>query len=158
MTIQIFVVSLLHQIKQRTKARVRSRIKKRGENKMKTTTIAKAIEIGFDYENSIFETRKELEQEVMDFLNENIEKLEQIEDECEVSGHGSSQFVNYGNFSSSGQIIDYGYDYWYSPADKKHFHSSFLLIDEETGAPYCMNLYQITGENEYNTPKEEENG
>lgn len=120
---------------------------------MKTLTLKKALEIGFDYENSNFETRDELEQEIMDFLSKNEDKLEQREDECEVTSHGRSQHVSYKGFESSGEIIQYGIDYWRTPADTKHFHSSFLEIDEETGYPYCMNLYQLTGKNEYNTEK-----
>lgn len=117
---------------------------------MKTLTIKAAIEIGFDYENSTFETREELEKEVMNFLNENLEKLEIIEDECKVIGHGNSQCVNYGNFSSSGQILDYGMSYWITPADKKHYHSEFLFINND-GKPFKMCLFQYTGKNEWNT-------
>lgn len=120
---------------------------------MKTLTLQKAIEIGFDYENSEFETREELEQLVVDFLHENTDKLSIREDECEVSQHGRSQSVNYKNFSSSGEIISWSYDLWYKPADHKIYHSDFLEIDEKTGEPYKMNLYCFVGENEYNTPK-----
>lgn len=124
---------------------------------MKNLTILKALEIGFSYEDSGFETKEELEQEIMDYLSENTDKLEQREDECEVSSNGRNQHVSYGNYECSGEILQYGPKYWYSSPETKHFHSSFLLIEKD-GTPVCMNLYQLTGENEYNTPKEEYNG
>lgn len=44
--------------------------------------------------------------------------------------------VNNNGYNSSGDIIHYGIDYWRTPADTKHFHSSFLEIDKETGECY----------------------
>ena len=45
---------------------------------MKNLTILKALEIGFSYEDSNFETREELEQEIIDFLSGNLDELEQL--------------------------------------------------------------------------------
>ena len=76
---------------------------------MKTLTLQKAIEIGFDYENSEFETREEFEKEVINFLNDNVDSLERKEeDECKVSQSGRRQSVSYGDFESSGEIISWG--------------------------------------------------
>ena len=118
---------------------------------MKNLTIKTAIEIGFDFENADFENKDELVVMVIEFLNENIDKLPTQENECEVSGSGNKQNVNHGDYSSSGEILQYGYDYWKTPADFKHYHSSFLHIDEKTGECFNMMLFQLTGVNDMNS-------
>lgn len=121
---------------------------------MKNATILQALEIGFDFENSTFEDKEELQKEIIEFLNENVELLPRTEDECEVNGNSNKQFVNHGDYSSSGEILQYGPDYWYLESGSKIFHSNYLLIDGD-GKCYNMNLYQVVTENEYNTPKVE---
>ena len=122
---------------------------------MKTLTLQKAIEIGFDFENSTFENREELEQLVIEFLNDNVDLLERSEeDECNVHQSGRSQHVSYGDFESSGEIISWGPNLWNKPADYKIYHSYFLVIDQKTGEPYKMNLFEYVGENEYNTQRD----
>lgn len=117
---------------------------------MKNATIKKAIEIGFDYEKSEFENRQEFEQEIMGFLNENQDELEKREDECDVTGHGNTQSVNYGNFTSSGEIINYDTDFFKLPANTKYFHSKFLDVDKKTGEPFQMCLYELVRKNDWN--------
>lgn len=105
---------------------------------MKNKTLLAAFKIGFDYENSDFESQEEFEQIVFDFLNENVERLEQIEDECEVTGDSRGQNVNYGDFTSSGEIIQWR-DWWYEPR-QKIYHSNFLYINDD-GQPLQMKLW-----------------
>lgn len=118
---------------------------------MRTLTLKTAIEIGFEYENSDFETREELEAQIMDYLLKNTDKLRKEEDECKVQGKGIRQYVNYDDFSSSGEIITWDAYLWNKPADHKIFHSSFLVIDKKTGEPYEMNLFEYVGKNETNS-------
>jgi len=122
-------------------------------NKMKNLTLLQALQIGFDFENSSFEDKEELQKEVYEFLNENLELLPREEDECDVSGHGSSQYVNHGDYSSGGEILQYDENYWFLQPGSKVFHSNYLFIDNE-GKCFNMNLYQVVRENEYNTPKD----
>jgi len=106
--------------------------------KMKTKTLLIALKLGFDFENSSFEDRDELETEVIEFLSENIEKLPKLKDFCEVSQNGRLQNVNYGNFVSSGEILDYSS--YYGKRKQRIYHSSFLHIEAD-GSAYEMKLY-----------------
>jgi hypothetical protein len=106
--------------------------------KMKTITFKTAIILGFDYGNSSFDTREELEQLIVNFLNDNVEKLPKLKDFCEVHQHNHNQHVSYGNFFSSGEIVDWTSHY----NRRKHriYHSSFLHIEND-GRCYEMKLY-----------------
>lgn len=114
------------------------------------TIITQAIALGFDFEQFTAETElEEVAQAMIDFFNENSEKLEQIEDECEVTGSGSKQHVSYGDFKSDGEIVDFS-DNWNEPPDTKVFHSNFAM--EQDGVMKTMNLYYLVGETDYNAP------
>lgn len=61
------------------------------KNLIKNTIITQAIALGFDFEQFTSETElKEVEQAMVDFFNENSDKLERIEDECEVTTNGKT--------------------------------------------------------------------
>lgn len=116
----------------------------------KNTIIAQAIALGFDFEQFDAETElKEVEQVMMDFFNENSDKLERIEDECEVTSNGRSQHVSYGDFWSDGEIIRFS-DHWHKDPKTKVFHSNFVM--EENGVMKNMNLYYLVGETRENAP------
>ena len=115
---------------------------------MKNTMINQAIALGFDFEQFDSEaTVEEVTTAMLEFFNEKYEELPQIEDECDVTGNGSRQHVSYGNFWSSGEIVDWSAN-WHKPADTKVFHSSFTM--EQDGIMKNMNLYYLVGETDYN--------
>jgi hypothetical protein len=117
---------------------------------MKNLTITTAIKLGYDFDNASFETIEEMEQEIVNFLNENQDKIKKSKvDFCEVNGHGNSQFVNYGPFNSSGEIVNWS-DY-YGQRKQRIYHSEFLGIDEKTGEVFIQKLYCFSGGK--NTPK-----
>lgn len=118
---------------------------------MKAITMKQAIEIGFDFEafdnNS---TLAEIEQAMVEYLNENVEQLPTEEDECEVTTGGRSQNVNHGDFTSSGEIVNFS-EHWSKDPSEKVFHSNYLHIGKE-GKAVNMCLYYLVGETEYNAP------
>lgn len=117
---------------------------------MKNSTIAQALSLGFSFENfSDEDNLKDVHQSMMDFFNENYEKLEQLEDRAEVNSDGRSQYVNYGDFSSSGEIVSFS-ENWHKAPDTKVFHSNFVM--ENNGLMVNMNLYYLVGETDYNAP------
>lgn len=118
---------------------------------MTNTIITQAITLGFDFDQFTDDaTVLEIMQSMHDFFNENSEKLPQLEDECEVSGHGNSQNVSYRDHTSSGQIIDFS-ENWHQVPDTKVFHSDFII--EVDGIMHNMNLYYLVGETDSNAPE-----
>jgi hypothetical protein len=114
------------------------------------TIIAQAITLGFDFSNfSNDDSVQEIENALYDFFNENSEKLERLEDECDVTGHGISQNVSYKDYTSSGNIVDFSENWHHSP-ETKVFHSDFIMEDQ--GVMKNMNLYYLVGETDYNAP------
>jgi hypothetical protein len=133
-------------------ARVRSRIKKRGDYKMKNSTIIQAISLGFDFDQFTDDTTiEEIMQSLVDFMSENSDKLPQQEDECEVTTNGRSQTVSYGNFTCSGEIVDFAIN-WHKDPSTKVYHSDFVQMDKD-GNFYKMNLYYLVGQTEKNAPE-----
>lgn len=117
---------------------------------MKNLTITTAVKLGFDFENSDFETKEEMRQKIFDFLNENLDKIKRSKsDFCKVNGSGTRQFVNFGDFNSSGEIVDWSA--YYGQRKQRIYHSEYLGIDEKTGAVYVQKLYCFSGGK--NTPK-----
>lgn len=117
----------------------------------KNTIIKQAIALGFDFEQFTNDaTIEEITQEMTDFFSENREKLEKIEDECEVTNNGRTQHVSYGDFWSDGEIINFS-DNWEKSPETKVFHSDFVMEDKD-GLMKNMQLYYLVGETEYNTP------
>jgi hypothetical protein len=120
------------------------------KNLIKNTIITQAIALGFDFEQFTAETElQEVEQAMVDFFNENSDKLERIEDECEVTTNGRSQHVSYGDFWSDGEIVDFSSNWSKSP-EIKVFHSDFVM--EQDGVMKNMNLYYLVGETDFNAP------
>ena len=118
------------------------------ENLIKNTIITQVITLGFDFEQFTAETElQEVEQAMLDFFHENSEKLDQIEDECEVTTNGHRQHVSYGDFESDGEIVDFSSN-WSNSPDTKVFHSHFVM--EQGGVMKNMSLYYLVGETEYN--------
>lgn len=116
----------------------------------KNTIIAQAITLGFDFEQFEEETTvEEINQALVDFFNENSEKLERLEDECEVTNNGRTQHVRYGDFWSDGEIVDFSSN-WHKSPETKVFHSDFVM--EDAGVMKNMNLYYLVGETDYNAP------
>lgn len=116
----------------------------------KNTIINQAIALGFDFSQFDAETElQEVEQAMMDFFNENSDRLERIEDECEVTNHRRSQYVSYGDFWSDGEIVDFS-AHWFDDPETKVFHSDFVM--EDNGVMKNMNLYYLVGETDYNAP------
>lgn len=146
-------------IKNETKKTIKTepRCENSGKNKMKTSifnnsVISQAIELGFDFEDFTEETTiEELYQHLMDFFNENSERLEQEEDECDVESHGRNQYVSYGEYNSSGDIVDFS-QHWGDDPDTKVFHSDFVFLDEKTNKMKRMSLYYLVGETYLNAP------
>ena len=116
----------------------------------KNTIITQAISLGFDFDHFTTDsTVDEITQSLFDFFNENSEALPQIEDECEVSSHGRSQTVSYGEYVCSGEIVDFSNN-WHKSPETKVFHSDFVM--EREGIMKNMRLYYLVGETDYNAP------
>lgn len=108
---------------------------------MKNLTIQTAIKLGYNFENANFETIEEMEKEIIEFLHENSSKLRRVNEECEVRVHGNSQYVSYDDYSSSGEILEYGPGYWSKRVGTRVYHSEFMRIEKD-GLPVSVNLYQ----------------
>lgn len=114
------------------------------------TIISQAIELGFDFGILTDDTTiEEIKQSLVDYFNENSERLERVEDECEVTNNDRTQHVDYENWSCDGEIVDFS-KHWDKSADTKIFHSDFVM--EKGGKMVNMHLYYLVGETEYNTP------
>lgn len=87
---------------------------------------------------------------LIDFFHENIEKLERLEDECEVMSNGRTQHVSYDDYWCDGEIVDFSAHRFKSP-ETKIFHSDFAMEDSD-GLIKAMHLYYLVGENEFNAP------
>ena len=108
---------------------------------MQNKTIQTAIKIGFDF--SQFDDDEiqlcEVYQKIIEFLSENSDKLKKAYDKCEVSGNGHRQNVNHGDYSSSGEIINWS-DFYGEKRKRKIYHSEYMMIDNN-GTPLSMNLW-----------------
>jgi hypothetical protein len=117
---------------------------------IKNEIISQAIELGFDFELFSDDTElNQVSQSMLDFFNENSEKLPAIEDECEVSSDGRSQSVSYGDYTSSGEIVDFSKN-WHRSPETKVFHTAFVM--ESEGIMKNVRLYYLVGETDYNAP------
>lgn len=96
---------------------------------MKSKTIATAIKLGFEFDNVVFDSEDELKDLIIDFLNDNQDKIKKTEKHfCEVSSNGRNQHVEFGNYSSSGEIVDWSF--YYHKRKQRIYHSDFLEIKE----------------------------
>ena len=117
---------------------------------MKNTIISQAISLGFDFAQFDDDaTVSEMQDSLYEFFNENSDKLPALEDECEVTGHGHRQNVAYGDYASSGEIVDFS-ENWHKAPDTKVYHSDFLM--EKDGIMHNMRLFYYVGETDYNAP------
>jgi hypothetical protein len=105
---------------------------------MQNKTIIKAIELGYDLNDTTAETLQELQDDVMSYLYENCALLEKKYYECEVTSHGNTQNVSFGNFTSSGHIIDWS-EYYYSERQRIN-HSDYVHIEDD-GTPVLIVLW-----------------
>lgn len=115
---------------------------------MKNATIKQAIELGFDFENSDFETKEEMEQKILTFFFENDNLLPRKTDECPIDQHGRHQSVSYFNvnfgidYRSDGEITNYSHVNPFGKM-KRFYHSSVVGIDTKTGKAYRFDLYEM---------------
>lgn len=120
------------------------------KNIFKNTVILQAISLGFDFSQFSTDTEiQEIEQALTDFFNDTSDKLEVIEDECEVTNNGRTQHVRYGDYWCDGEIVSFS-DHWHKSPETKVYHSDFIIEDE--GIIKQMQLYYLVGETDYNTP------
>lgn len=105
---------------------------------MQNKTIITAIQLGYNLNETQANTLDELHEEVMYYLNENSSLLEKQYEECEVTSHGNSQNVSFGDFTSSGHIVDWS-EYYYKER-QRIYHSDFLYIEED-GTPVVIVLW-----------------
>lgn len=123
-------------------------------NYFQNSVIKQAIQLGFDFSQfSNHDDVQEINFALIDFFYEKADLLENLEDECEVTKTGSSQHVEYLNYSCTGEIIDWGRHLWQSP-ETKIYHSDFCFIDKTDGLVKYMKLFCYVGENDFNTIKE----
>lgn len=121
------------------------------KNLIKNTVISQAISLGFDFEQFTNDAElQEVEQALVDFFNENSDKLPRLEDECEVKSNGRTQHVSYRYFWIDGEIVDFS-SHWHESPDTKIFHSDFVMEDAD-GLMKNMHLYYLVGETDYNAP------
>ena len=117
---------------------------------IKNSIIKQALELGFDFEQfNEMETLQDVAYSLGVFFTDNCDKLETIIDECEVTNNRNGQHVQYGNFESWGEIVDFSLN-WHKSPETKVFHSSFVL--EVSGIMKHIELYYLVGETEYNVP------
>ena len=118
------------------------------KNLITNTIISQAISLGFDFSNlpSNYDLY-EVSQSLLDFFSENSDRLETIEDECEVTA-GKQQSVIYGDYECFGEIVNFS-DHWHKPSDTKIYHSDFVTVDTD-GLVKRMKLYYLVGETDLN--------
>lgn len=121
------------------------------KNLIKNTIIRQAIELGFDFEQFTNDADlQEVSEALMDFFNENSDKLPKLEDECKVTSNGRTQHVSYGDYWVDGEIVNFS-DNWHKSPETKVFHSDFVMEDTD-GLIKTMHLYYLVGETDYNAP------
>lgn len=117
-------------------------------NYVQNSVINQAINLGCDF-SDFNEYSFDLNDFLVEFFIENSAKLPQLYDECDIITHGNSQSVIYGDYSCSGQIIEFS-KHWTDDPGTKIYHSAFLVLDDD-GLIKQMNLYYIVPETIYNT-------
>ena len=105
---------------------------------MQNKTILTAIQLGYNLNDTQVETLDELHEEVMYYLNDNSSQLQKQYEECEVTSSGNSQNVSYGDFTSSGHIVDWS-EYYYKER-QRILHSDFVYIEDD-GTPVLIVLW-----------------
>lgn len=101
-------------------------------------TIQTAIRLGFEYADSKFSSKEEFENDIIDFLNENSDKIKKVEKHfCEVTG-GRNQHVSFGDYWADGEIVDWSY--YYHKRKQRIYHSDFIDYKED-GTPVKVLLY-----------------
>ena len=122
-------------------------------NYFQNSVIQQAIQLGFDFSQfSNHDDVQEINCALIEFFEENTDLLENLEDECDVISHGSSQHVEFMNYSCTGEILDWS-KHWREKPDTKIYHSEFCFIDKTEGLVKYMKLFCYVGENDFNTIK-----
>lgn len=117
----------------------------------KNTIIRQAIELGFDFDQFANDASlQEVNDALIDFFNENSEKLPQLEDECKVTNNRGTQHISYGDFWCDGEIIDLSANWHKEPGTKILCHD--FVMEDTDGLMINMNLYFLVSENEFNAP------
>lgn len=122
-------------------------------NYFQNSVIQQAIKLGFDFSQfNKHDDVQEIEYALIEFFYENTEFIENLEDECEITKTGSSQHVEYLDYSCTGEIIDWS-RHWRQSPETKIYHSDFCFIDKTDGLVKYMKLFCYVGENDFNTVK-----
>ena len=122
-------------------------------NYFQNSVIQQAISLGFDF--SQFDKHDDVQDihfALIQFFEENADLLENLEEECDVISHGSSQHVEFMDYSCTGEILDWS-KHWHEAPETKIYHSDFCFIDKKDGLVKYIKLFCYVGENEYNTIK-----
>lgn len=119
-------------------------------NLFTNTILKQLIDLDFNFGQFSDKTKvEEIKIAILQFFYDNLDKLDEIEDECNVNGSGNQQHVIYKNFRSDGRIIDFS-QHWHEKPDTKIYHSNFPYIDDD-GNVKNMKLYYVMEKNEYNS-------
>ena len=117
------------------------------------SVIQQAIQLGFDFSQfSNHDDVQEINFALIDFFYEKADLLENLEEECDVISHGSSQHVEFMNYSCTGEILDWS-KHWRQAPETKIYHSDFCFIDKTDGLVKYMKLFCYVGANDFNTIK-----
>lgn len=117
------------------------------------SVIKQAIQLGFDFSQfSDHDDVQEINFALIEFFEENTNLLENLEEECAVISHGSSQHVEFMNYSCTGEILDWS-KHWRESPETKIYHSDFCFIDKTDGLVKYMKLFCYVGANDFNTIK-----
>jgi hypothetical protein len=105
---------------------------------MQNKTIITAIELGYNLNDTQADTLNELHEEVMCYLYEHCALLDNQYEECQVTSHGNTQNVSFGDFTSSGHIVDWS-EYYFEKRQRIN-HSDFVHIEDD-GTPVLITLW-----------------
>ena len=122
-------------------------------NYFQNSVIQQAIQLGSDFSQfSNHDDVQEINFALIDFFYEKADLLENLEEECDVISHGSSQHVEFMDYSCTGEILNWS-KHWREKPDTKIYHSEFCFIDKTEGLVKYMKLFCHVGENDFNTIK-----
>ena len=122
-------------------------------NYFQNSVIQQAIKLGFDFSQfSDHDDVQEINFALIEFFYEKADLLENLEEECPVISHGSSQHVEFIDYSCTGEILDWS-KHWRQSPETKIYHSDFCFIDKTEGLVKYMKLFCYVGENDFNTIK-----
>lgn len=115
-------------------------VMKNTSNRMANILLA-AIKLGFEIDTT--DSFESVLNEAEDFIMNNATPERH---ECEVSTSGHNQYVNFGDFHSSGHIVDFS-AHWHESPETEVDHESF--VDDDGN---LIQLFYKVGETDYNAP------